>query len=149
MTSLFHIQLYMPSEFDVERIFWSCLLNSVSSHQHFGYFWYSVVLFSKTSKEGPNWDSPVCLLAHSHTFSLRAYFTCWQPQSQAGGITQSSALSRQMAMARRTSLGARRILFVLQVRKQKAKVAPPQSQSRLLSASVLPWHLLCTPMVER
>lgn len=121
MTSLFHIQLYMPSEFNIERIFWSCLLNSLSSHQHFCYFWFSVLLFSKTLKESPNWDSPLYLLANSHTFPLRACFTCWQPQSQAGGITQSSSLSCQMAMAGRTSLGAGRILFVLQVRKQKVK----------------------------
>lgn len=141
MTSLFHIQLYMPSEFNIERIFWSCLLNSLSSHQHFCYFWFSVLLFSKTLKESPNWDSPLYLLANSHTFPLRACFTCWQPQSHTKFFPESSD-----GYGWKNQPWSWKNPVCLTGEETEGKVATSQSLSRLLLASVLLWQPLCTPM---
>lgn len=53
-----------------ERIFPNCLSNSLSFHQHyFCYFWCLVLFFSETSKDGPNWDSPLPGSTFSYFFT--------------------------------------------------------------------------------
>lgn len=44
---------------NTETIFPNCLANSLSSHQHSCYFWCLVLFFWETSKDGPDWDSPL------------------------------------------------------------------------------------------